>query len=125
MENIFYLKKGHFNEALKEQYFILKPTKDLEEYKIGEGDGACVLRVKVPSEIDLVNGNCLVRWAFFESSSSYEYKLLMHGEGFSDCLREPRHTWFENKGYIFYVNPKPIFECFKILQKYFDYEEKL
>ena len=45
---------------------------------------------------------------------------VFHGYGFSEGLREMRHTYFGEEGYLFYVPMKSIIEAFGILMTYFD-----
>lgn len=46
--------------------------------------------------------------------------LQFHGKGLSGALRECRHTYWGEDGYIFYPNGKVISEAFKELSIYFD-----
>lgn len=46
--------------------------------------------------------------------------VQFHGYGFSGALRECRHTYWGEDGYIFYPNGKAISLAFKELSKYFD-----
>jgi hypothetical protein len=45
---------------------------------------------------------------------------VFHGEGPSDCLRECRHTYWGESGYIFYPNGELIAAAFKALSEFFD-----
>lgn len=45
---------------------------------------------------------------------------IFHGVGFSGSLRECRHTYWGEDGYVFYPNGKIIADAFKKLSIYFD-----
>jgi hypothetical protein len=68
-----------------------------------------------------------VEWALFDWTSEddkgrIDYSLVMHGSGFASSLREARHTYFENDGYAYYVNPSVIAWGFKQLERWFDFD---
>lgn len=46
--------------------------------------------------------------------------VIFHGEGPTDCLRELRHTWWGDGGYIFYPRGKVITDAFNKLRDHFD-----
>lgn len=46
--------------------------------------------------------------------------LVFHGEGPSDPLRECRHTYWGDDGYIFYPNGALIADAFVALSEFFD-----
>lgn len=46
--------------------------------------------------------------------------VIFHGEGAVGNLRECRHTWWGEEGYIFYPDGDIITSAFKHLSKYFD-----
>lgn len=48
------------------------------------------------------------------------YRVVFHGEGPSDSLRELRHTYWGDNGYIFYPNGKLIADAFAKLGRWFD-----
>lgn len=45
---------------------------------------------------------------------------VFHGMGPSGALREMRHTYWGDEGYLFYAPGKTIAEAFQVLGKYFD-----
>jgi hypothetical protein len=47
-------------------------------------------------------------------------ELIFHGEGISGCLRECRHTYWGENGYIFYLPGDLITAAFQVLSEYFD-----
>lgn len=51
-----------------------------------------------------------------------QYSVTMHGSGAGGILRESRHTYFGDKGYVFYVSPKTIAWAFDCLREWFDYD---
>jgi hypothetical protein len=48
------------------------------------------------------------------------YTCVFHGEGPSGNLRECRHTYWGEDGYLFYPDGRLIAEAFKELSKYYD-----
>lgn len=58
----------------------------------------------------------------FQSESDIELNLkpLCKVNGYSDSLREMRHTWFADKGYIFYLNKVNFLSFLDYCSKYFD-----
>lgn len=70
-----------------------------------------------------------VQFAVFEFSSSpyhdaevanTQYSLLFYGEGPSSSLRECRHTWWGEEGYVFYPDAALITDALEKLKKWFD-----
>lgn len=71
-----------------------------------------------------------VEFAVFDWSSSEgpdltdidstQYTLLFYGEGPSDGLRECRHTYWGQEGYIFYPDAELISDALEKLKKWFD-----
>lgn len=49
------------------------------------------------------------------------YVVYMHGSGIYGMLREPRHTYFGEDGYISFVQPKLLAWAFNKLSRWFDY----
>lgn len=45
---------------------------------------------------------------------------VFHGEGPTDPLRECRHTYWGDKGYLFYPNGEVISAAFSVLSEFFD-----
>jgi hypothetical protein len=68
--------------------------------------------------------SCLVVFGVFThvyTDDTGEYvSTQFHGYGFSGALRECRHTYWGQDGYLFYSNGKVISLAFKELSKYFD-----
>lgn len=58
-------------------------------------------------------------WHYNDNDDSM-LTLQFHGKGFSGELRECRHTYWGDNGYIFYPNGKVISAAFKELSLYFD-----
>ncbi len=52
--------------------------------------------------------------------SNIKVSLVFHGEGPSGALRELRHTWWGDNGYVFYPNADIICNSLQFLKKYFD-----
>lgn len=80
----------------------------------------------------LVREQLFVDWALLEYAGhpsaqpdAVRYMLVMHGDGPSASLREPRHTYFggdaDAAGYVFYVQPKVIDWAFDCLREWFDF----
>lgn len=64
-----------------------------------------------------------ITYALYSGCPDMEQELIYKGYGYSDNLAEMRHTYFSNRGYMFYL-PVPLLEAsFKILRKYFKYDE--
>jgi len=70
-----------------------------------------------------------VHWALLDCvSSEYsdgspdQYHVTMHGWGTGDPLREARHTWVGDDGYVFYVDPSAIAWAFDCLREWFDFD---
>jgi len=62
---------------------------------------------------------------FFYSDADNKNVMLQpvfHGEGTGGALRECRHTWWGDNGYIFYPNKNTIELALKELSKYFDFD---
>jgi hypothetical protein len=63
-------------------------------------------------------------FAVFTSNSSDDKDTYLtvqfHGYGFTGGLRECRHTYWGEDGYLFYPNGRVIRLAFKELSKYFD-----
>ena len=55
-----------------------------------------------------LNGSCELVSSFFRI------------EGFSETLREGRHTYFPEEGYVFYLNMKMMIAALNHCTKYFD-----
>lgn len=68
-----------------------------------------------------VDGGCIT-YALYSGSPNYEQELLYKGYGF-EGLGEMRHTYFANKGYMFYLEVPLLEASFQILRKYFKYDE--
>ena len=68
----------------------------------------------------------LLRWVSGPSEPGKEpeqYQVEMHGCGVtSKYLREARHTYFGEKGYIYYVNPALLAWAFGCLREWFDFD---
>ncbi len=47
-------------------------------------------------------------------------QVVFHGEGPSGNLRECRHTYWGDEGYIFYPNGKVIMAAFRALAEFYD-----
>lgn len=68
-----------------------------------------------------------VRWALLEwtgdmgDGSHAEYDIEAHGYGYSGALREARHTYFGDEGYVFYVDPLRLAWAFDCLRRWFDF----
>lgn len=60
-----------------------------------------------------------IEFAFFEEGQR-GLDVLMHGQGLAGSLRECRHTYWGDEGYIFYPNFKKMKAIFKELYVYFD-----
>lgn len=50
------------------------------------------------------------------------YQVVAHGYGPSGSLREPRHTYFGDEGYVFYVQPALLAWGFEQLKRWFDFD---
>lgn len=70
----------------------------------------------------------LVEYALFEfhmsesDGSSIMVDCTFHGYGLAGSLREMRHTYFPNDGYVFYLPMARMRKAFDILERYFDAE---
>lgn len=62
-----------------------------------------------------------VTWALLRMEGDDLYSVVAHGSGPSGSLREPRHTYFGEDGYVFYVNPAILTWGFKQLERWFDF----
>lgn len=49
-----------------------------------------------------------------------EYSMLFHGQGTGGCLRELRHTYWGEDGYLFYINRGLVEAAFKALEQWFN-----
>ena len=49
------------------------------------------------------------------------YDVVFHGEGFAGALRECRHTWWGDEGYVFYPSPELLASAFAALTEWFDF----
>lgn len=64
--------------------------------------------------------------ALFEFAQSHSdgsdpmYARVMHGYGYGEGLRELRHTYWGEDGYIFYPSRKLITEALEALREWFD-----
>ena len=58
----------------------------------------------------------------FEHSddSGITFSVLCKVNGYSGSLREMRHTWFSDNGYVFYLNRKNFQAMLEYCSKYFD-----
>lgn len=65
-----------------------------------------------------------VHWVLLGWIATDTYEIVASGDGVAGSLREPRHTWFGDNGYIFYVNPKLLTWAFKQLERWFDFPEE-
>lgn len=67
-----------------------------------------------------------LRFAVLEFvSSKYDgtdvkVNMVFHGDGPSNNLRELRHTWWGNEGYLFYPNFKTIKSALDMLLEFYD-----
>jgi hypothetical protein len=120
------------DDSLKRLGIIDSPglCSDWDTVKIGDkpagikryfGDD-CVLLVE---EVNHVVNFALLRYIMGNPQDGpieAVYVIEMHGSGIGDCLREPRHTYFGEEGYISYVSPKRLAWAFDILAAWFNYE---
>lgn len=72
------------------------------------------------------NDGLVINYALFRfaesdaDGSNVKVELIYSGQGISGGLREMRHTYFANEGYIYYLPMDMLIESFQILKKYFD-----
>ena len=52
--------------------------------------------------------------------SGITFKVLCKVNGYSGNLREMRHTWFSDNGYVYYLNRNDINSMLDYCSKYFD-----
>ena len=89
-------------------------------------DGMLLVRSHGDSHLPDTDEDTLVEWCLLDeigsSGGNRAYEILCKGHGYAGALREPRHTQFANKGYVFYINPHLLADAFKVLEKWFDFE---
>ena len=95
-------------------YRVDKIPKDLKVIRL-KRQGAIVFNLRD----DLWVKFAVCSLAFTQDNIDY-LSLVFQGEGPSDNLRELRHTYWGEDGYIFYVNGIEITEAFAHLAEYFD-----
>lgn len=70
------------------------------------------------------NSDCWYDFYFFEWNSTSDegqyFKEYAKVSGPSDNLRECRHTYFQNEGYIFYLEKKKMLLFIEFLERYYD-----
>lgn len=67
-----------------------------------------------------------VRWALLTWRSGgagvpLSYEVLARGNGTGGSLREARHTYFGEDGYVFYVDAAALAWAFELLGRWFDF----
>lgn len=108
-----------FKEKLDDQWDVYRSSglKSLVGYKIEELDGKDFI-------VLFKKDDALINYAFLECDASNTqedfYSLLWHGYGFSDNLRELRHSYIGENGYVFYLNKKNFELALNWLSQYFD-----
>lgn len=79
-----------------------------------------VERIGVESKIDALHFVQFHSQEISPNTGPIEVSSLFIIEGFSDSLREGRHTYFPEKGYIFYMNADNMIAALTYCKKYFD-----
>jgi hypothetical protein len=81
---------------------------------LGEGSVAVVFK----------KDGCILDFAFLEWYTSNDknvwFKLFWHGHGTLDPLRECRHSYIGEGGYVFYIKRKNFNLAFEWLSRHFD-----
>lgn len=65
----------------------------------------------------------VITYALYSGCPNMEQTLVYKGCGFSGGLNEMRHTYFSEDGYMFYLEVPLLEASFKILRKYFKFDE--
>lgn len=87
---------------------------DVTVRKEPDGDGLLLVR----------DNRGWITWALLAFSSTdgvrTQYDVLARGEGTGGCLREARHTWFGDAGYVFYIDAKLLAWGLEQLKEWFE-----
>jgi hypothetical protein len=62
----------------------------------------------------------VLQWAMGSENGDAFYSCIFHGTGPTSRLRECRHTWWGDDGYVFYPDGNIIAAAFLELGKHFD-----
>lgn len=109
-----YLETNHLDDDI----YKLLPFGGEEFTLSGKG----VLRVYY-DEFDWVSWALLQGYHYEDESDIFDsFTLYASGEGVGGALREPRHSYFGNNGYLFYADVSLLKFCFQKLEKYFDFK---
>lgn len=106
---------------------IYMPEIDLSQFEVDELRDSGDERYVDAYLLRQVNG-IEVRWVLLEVIASKEdlgpaeVRRLMNGLGFSGALRESRHTYIGEEGYVFYIKPYQFMWAWKLLTRDFDLE---
>lgn len=122
MNNLKWLtvEKNEYNDS---NYYLLSEMK--AKYEVVElgNDGYLVLNWD-KENLGYENEPIHLEFAVFSFNSCDDkdtwLNLQFHGNGPSGSLKECRHTYWGEAGYIFYPNGKVISLAFKELSKYFN-----
>ena len=63
---------------------------------------------------------CFLEWSGGDTSGNDSFKPFMYGEGPSGALRECRHSYIGDDGYVFYLNKKNFIAALDWLSQHYD-----
>lgn len=106
-----WIKKGH-------EGYLLDDAK--ARYDVMELDGEGYLVLNWDAEKLWLNFAVLTFRCSASDGSDTELDVQFYGEGPSGALKECRHTYWGEEGYLFYPNGKAITAGLKELSKYYD-----
>tara|TARA_R100001086_G_C11840641_1_gene259010 strand:- start:1467 stop:1793 length:327 start_codon:yes stop_codon:yes gene_type:complete len=66
------------------------------------------------------NRDCIIDYAVVEYGNDVEGTMVWHGTGVGANLRECRHSYFGEDGYVFYMNGDLFISAINKLKDYFD-----
>lgn len=85
------------------------------------------LEVIIPEKLIVVYSDdnswydfCFMEWQSTDSDGTKYYTKFMEVSGPSDPLRECRHSYIGNKGYVFYLEKDVMLAILNYLEKYYD-----
>jgi hypothetical protein len=100
----------------------------LPEYSLLDVSGVSVRKGPQDSRLVIRENGALVDWVLLEwaaseaDGSNPSYGMIAHGNGVGDALREARHTYFGDDGYVFYLNAEILTWGIGQLKEWFDFK---
>lgn len=102
-------------------YFSLQDAREKFEVRELIKDHAWLVLKRVSDEESVFLDFAVLEFATqVVGNEEVECQVVFHGHGLSGALRECRHTWWGEEGYLYYVNGPTITAAFRALSEFFD-----